>query len=397
MDTDHKILMQQASDLFNQGNKEQAAKLLAQVINDDPGNAKAWYGMALSIDDIDKKRYCLKKALELKPGNRAVIEELQKFSRKPKPRNNSVLVFISILSFLCVASLLSIAGFSYLSYLGNKGNNNQGAPMTATIDPALLSQIVGTQYAVAKPVIPPTALNPTTTAIIVVNAAPTQTLIPNTEMPTVTTIPTLSIVMNETTTCVPQNERVSAIVTRIIDGDTIEVAIGETTYHVRYIGIDSPEGSSNQEDYGMQATQKNKDLVLGKKVVLIKDVSETDQFDRLLRYVFVDNLFVNYELVALGNAKAIAYEPDIACHVTFSNAEILAHSALLGLWAPAKIVIPTVAKVNNTNCDPAYPTVCIAPYPPDLDCKDIPYHNFQVLSPDPHDFDHEGDGIGCEN
>lgn len=47
-------------------------------------------------------------------------------------------------------------------------------------------------------------------------------------------------------------------------------------------------------------------------------------------------------------------------------------------------------------CHPSYPTVCIPPKPPDLDCKDIPYRNFKVIRPDPHKFDGDGDGIGCE-
>ncbi len=397
MDTNHQILIQQASDMYKQGEKEQAAKLLAHVIKEDPQNAKAWYGLALCFNDLEKKRYCLKKALELKPGNRAVIQELQKLSKKPKSSTNPIFLVAAIVTFLCVAGLLSIAGLSTLGFFETNGNNNQGAPMTATIDPALLSQIVGTQYAVAKPVIPPTAMNPTSTAIIVEYAVPTQTSIPNTDTPAVTIIPTLTIILNETSVCVPPNERVSAVVTRIIDGDTIEVAIGEKTYPVRYIGIDSPEGASNQEDYGLQATQKNKDLVLGKKVILIKDRSETDQFNRLLRYVFVENAFVNYELVAQGYAAAKSYEPDIACNDVFMNAEQTARNAQMGLWAPVEIAIPTISKVKNTDCDPAYPTVCIAPYPPDLNCDDIPYDNFQVLPSDPHNFDGNNDGIGCEN
>lgn len=48
------------------------------------------------------------------------------------------------------------------------------------------------------------------------------------------------------------------------------------------------------------------------------------------------------------------------------------------------------------SCDPAYPTVCIPPPPPDLDCADIPYRRFTVLAPDPHRFDGDHDGIGCE-
>lgn len=47
-------------------------------------------------------------------------------------------------------------------------------------------------------------------------------------------------------------------------------------------------------------------------------------------------------------------------------------------------------------CDPAYPGVCIAPGPPDLNCDDIPYANFEVLWPDPHHLDGDGNGIGCE-
>jgi hypothetical protein len=48
-------------------------------------------------------------------------------------------------------------------------------------------------------------------------------------------------------------------------------------------------------------------------------------------------------------------------------------------------------------CDPSYPTVCIPPYLPDLDCGDIGHKRFQVLPPDPHGFDRDGDGIGCES
>jgi hypothetical protein len=51
---------------------------------------------------------------------------------------------------------------------------------------------------------------------------------------------------------------------------------------------------------------------------------------------------------------------------------------------------------QGTRCDPSYPTVCIPPPPPDLDCKDISHRNFKVLPPDPHHFDGDHDGIGCE-
>jgi hypothetical protein len=65
--------------------------------------------------------------------------------------------------------------------------------------------------------------------------------------------------------------------------------------------------------------------------------------------------------------------------------------ACLGIWS-----FVFQAQAKQPTCDPAYPTVCIPPPPPDLDCKDIPYRNFKVLPPDPHRFDRDKDGIGCE-
>jgi endonuclease G, mitochondrial len=58
---------------------------------------------------------------------------------------------------------------------------------------------------------------------------------------------------------------------------------------------------------------------------------------------------------------------------------------------------PTPTATHQGNCSPAYPDVCIPPPPPDLDCGDIEYKNFRVLSPDPHNFDgKDKDGLGCE-
>jgi hypothetical protein len=52
---------------------------------------------------------------------------------------------------------------------------------------------------------------------------------------------------------------------------------------------------------------------------------------------------------------------------------------------------------DGRDCDLSYPDVCIRPFPPDLDCPEVPHRNFKVLPPDPHDFDREGDGVGCES
>ncbi len=63
---------------------------------------------------------------------------------------------------------------------------------------------------------------------------------------------------------------------------------------------------------------------------------------------------------------------------------------------PTITPIPTSVSAASSNCDPSYPDVCIPSPPPDLNCGDIPYKRFTVLPPDPHGFDRDKDGIGCE-
>jgi micrococcal nuclease len=201
--------------------------------------------------------------------------------------------------------------------------------------------------------------------------------------------------------CIPTGAAWSTgIVSQVVDGDTIHVLIEGKEYKLRYIGMDTPESTIDHDPYGPESSNKNKELVDGKQVTLIKDTSETDKYGRLLRYVFVGNLFVNYELVRQGYASAKAYPPDTACHDYLTSAQSQAQASLMGIWGlPTPAVAFTVAPVpaQSGNCSPAYPTVCIAPPPPDLDCKDISFRRFKVLAPDPHNFDGDHDGIGCES
>ena len=130
--------------------------------------------------------------------------------------------------------------------------------------------------------------------------------------------------------------RVPARCTRIVDGDTIEVSIGGKSYTVRYIGIDTPETvhpSKLVQCFGKEASAKNRELVNGKNVELEKDVSETDEYGRLLRYVYVDGLLVNAELVRLGYAHAISYPPDVKDQDLFVRLQQEAREAQRGLWA----------------------------------------------------------------
>ena len=68
-----------------------------------------------------------------------------------------------------------------------------------------------------------------------------------------------------------------------------------------------------------------------------------------------------------------------------------------GIGCETKSSSSSSSSSSNTECDPSYPDFCIPPPPPDLDCKDIPYKRFTVLQPDPHRFDGDKDGIGCES
>lgn len=142
-------------------------------------------------------------------------------------------------------------------------------------------------------------------------------------------------------------------VTRVIDGDTIEVDIAGTIYKVRYIGIDTPELNDKRPEFcalAQKATRYNRQLVAGKTVRLEKDVSETDRYGRLLRYVYVGDIFINAELVRQGLAWVKVYEPDTKYQDYLEEMEAEAKQDGFGIWGltleptPAPIPYsPTVA------------------------------------------------------
>jgi hypothetical protein len=103
------------------------------------------------------------------------------------------------------------------------------------------------------------------------------------------------------------------------------------------------------------------------------------------------------------------YPPDLNCpDIPYKNFRVLGSdphgfdgdndgvgcdSTIGGGNTPAPVPPP---ENGDENCDPSYPDVCIAPYPPDLNCPDIPYKDFQVIGNDPHGFDRDNDGLGCD-
>jgi len=189
-------------------------------------------------------------------------------------------------------------------------------------------------------------LDATQTPFVIVVTA---TDLPPTPTGTFTITPTRTKTATPTITLTPSPtpEREKAQVVKVIDGDTIKVYIDGAVYTVRYIGIDTPE-IQNSEWMGQEALDANIKLVSGEEVYLEKDVSNTDQYNRLLRYVFlIDGTFVNAELVKLGFAVSIAYPPDTKYQSILDEMEKEAVNKVIGIWVSTPTPKPT-----NTPLDP---------------------------------------------
>lgn len=131
-----------------------------------------------------------------------------------------------------------------------------------------------------------------------------------------------------------------AQVVKVVDGDTIEVILGGVQKTVRLIGIDTPETVDSRRPvgcFGKEASNETKNLLSDKVVVLQKDVSETDKYGRLLRYIFLplengQTLFLDDYLVREGFAKVLTYPPDVKYNERLRQAENEAKSSKKGLW-----------------------------------------------------------------
>jgi micrococcal nuclease len=173
----------------------------------------------------------------------------------------------------------------------------------------------------------------------------------------------------------------SALVLRVVDGDTIVVDRGQGPERVRYIGMDTPETVHPDlpvEWMGKEASAANRAMVEGREVVLEHDVSETDGFGRLLRYVWVRDgdrwQFVNLALVAAGFAQVVTYPPDVKYVDAYLAAQTAARDAGRGLWgdAPGTTEASVGTSMPPGACGTSDPTGWMPPPPPDLDCGDIP-------------------------
>jgi micrococcal nuclease len=137
-------------------------------------------------------------------------------------------------------------------------------------------------------------------------------------------------------------------VTRVVDGDTVEVTItgrvegpgaGEArigeSYDVRLLGIDTPETvapNAPVECFGPEASAATHALLEGRTVRLVKDVEEVDSFGRLLRYVYLGGEMVDARLIVNGYARSYPYPPNTRHAALLGRLMHVARAADRGLW-----------------------------------------------------------------
>ncbi|MBW4490691.1 MAG: thermonuclease family protein [Trichocoleus desertorum ATA4-8-CV12] len=200
------------------------------------------------------------------------------------------------------------------------------------------------------------------------------------------------------------------------DGDTLRVQVNGKPITVRLVCADAPEAA---QAGGKESAARLSQLLPKNQSVELR-VVEKDRYGRSVGEVFKGGQSVNLQMVQEG--RAVVYRQYLSgCASTqnrYLQAEAKAKQRRLAFWSQANPIMPwdfragkrgtsapapTITRpttpspaTQTSNCSSAYPNVCIPPGPPDLDCGQIPQKQFTVLKPDPHGFDRDGDGIGCE-
>ena len=201
---------------------------------------------------------------------------------------------------------------------------------------------------------------------------------------------------------------INAKVTAVSDGDTLTVVAQGQNTTIRLACIDAPE---SQQTGGTEATQRLRQLIPIGSTVKIVPVAR-DQYNRVVAVVFGKdnkggNLNVNLQMVAEG--QAVVYQQYLnncpGSKQDLLAAEAFAKNMALGFWSEPNC-LPAEFRRNNcttastqpdrSQCEASYPNICIPIGSPDLDCGEVPYSNIRVVGDDPHGFDGDGDGVGCE-
>lgn len=284
--------------------------------------------------------------------------------------------------------------------------------LTSTPIPSELTSDTSEPTATSTRVVPPTN-TPTATRVVLPTSTSTATPIPLPQPAAILeqeppvppeTSPDASLTGGGETVSPPLTSPLqTAQVIHVVDGDTIDVLIDGTEYRVRYILIDTPETKHptvGVEPFGPEAYEANRHLIAGQTVLLEKDVSETDRYGRLLRYVYLDETtLVQEQLLLMGLAQVSTYPPDVKYAGRFLAAQRIAQENGLGIWGeqPLDLSPPPAAPPPN-------PSGAYDPLGPDRDCGHFATHAeaqafFEAAggpTQDPHRLDRDRDGLACE-
>ena len=179
------------------------------------------------------------------------------------------------------------------------------------------------------------------------------------------------------------------LVTRIVDGDTLELGNGQM---VRLVGIDTPEVGECGYD---RASARLGQLVLGRQVRLVRSDEDRDHYGRLLRYVDLGSMDAGFRLVDEGLAVARYDSRDGYGYHPREPRYIAADRASRPLCPRTSVSAPAPAPGGSGgNCAPGYQP-CVPSYPPDVDCADV-NGPVTVTGSDPHGLDADRDGTACE-
>lgn len=195
-------------------------------------------------------------------------------------------------------------------------------------------------------------------------------------------------------------------IAHIVDGDTLHATFGESTEKIRLFAINTPE-LNPIECGGIEATALLAELApIGSIVWFERGETQIDRYGRSLYWAWIQTGEHRWQLlqdllVQAGAGEIRIYPPDDRYADWLMLRESQARSAGAGMWATCRepdLAGQAMGIASAEACDAAYPTVCIRPLNPggDLDCADVAFRRFVVIPPDPHNFDGDGNGIGCE-
>jgi micrococcal nuclease len=188
------------------------------------------------------------------------------------------------------------------------------------------------------------------------------------------------------------------LITSIVDGDTVEVD-GKS---IRLALVNTPE--YGEVGYTQARSYIEKVCPVGSSVLVDEDDGQTQgSYGRMIARVYCGDTSLNEAIVKTGLG---IIETNFCSTSEFSSASWAqsygCSTSYQEVKTPKSTTQPSQPKTQPSQttqprCDPSYPDFCIPPPPPDLDCGDISQKRFTVLQPDPHRFDGDKDGIGCES